>query len=111
MRRQATLCSRNCRTVSLAGTGVLLLITGVVVKSLSNKGRYRASDDSKIFNISTSTFGTGILSIGVVFFAAGVLYHCLCQVQDSIERNNHDVVVAERSATSLIRTQVTEVEA
>ncbi|CBY33673.1 unnamed protein product [Oikopleura dioica] len=111
MRRQASICSRTCRTVTLAGTGVLLLVTGVVVKNLSNKNRYTSRDESNVFGISTSVFATGILSVGVVFFAAGILYHCLCQVQDTIERNNGDVVVAERSATSLIRTQITEVEA
>ena len=29
-----SICSRSCRTITLAGAGVLLLITGVVVKNL-----------------------------------------------------------------------------
>ena len=54
-------------------------------------------ESSELFSEILLIFlATGILSVGIVFFAAGILYHCLCQVQDTIDRNNLDVVVAER---------------
>lgn len=99
---QKPCCSRNCKTATFVITGGVSLISGVVIKALSK--------DNSVPNDNTwiNSVGTGILSSGILLFIIGVIYHCLCAVQDHVDQSNTDIVIAEQSETSLMRTQTTE---